>query len=436
MSKKITITIVILVFAVALGCASSKLLTTEKADSTQHSTGSELTTTLASASGSLKLDDRLAEVRDHCTRADHPGAYWVIKFGQDGERAPYETVLPGTSLELAASAYAIYTLDFDVSVEDLIEEGFWPFYGVIDDLKPDSLLYDFESSRGVASGDDFKPFYKYEVGSEVWLLEVKSMILRRFYRDYYFHSLMTEPRSNMMVDIIPQFWFNPITDSPMVTGENAGDMMVKPLESYRPQMSDPKLKYDFGVFDIVVPLTYGSDSMQTISMAVGNKKASSEEENCCLIQFDRDEWETNHSFTLNYCCPCGLDENDELFFDCCLIQFEAQGEVVRTRWEEVRCVSCDYTPDQGAGEMVIQYGTRAPSTVYTATNGTVLVDVKCDGYECLTLFFEDCDSDRSSFIAQLYAGASSVSHDGPLCLCGGEKDTSRASACCGGNLGS
>lgn len=249
---------VALVLLVLLGCAGSKLLNSNKEQSqNEGNTDSPDPAILAAYdTESMALDAKLEILKAHCWQPDEASLAggWYVSFEENGQRAPIEDIPCNGALEVAAAAYASYTLDFDVSLRDIIDAGYWPFDVIDPSVNLDDKLFDFRIQQAIALGADFNTIWQFPIGSDEWIIECKERILTEFYRNYYYPTGTTELVPELDASIIDEFWFNSIADRPMNSSDLDGDIILIPLKNYWMPGDSRKLEYDLNVLQVKVPI--------------------------------------------------------------------------------------------------------------------------------------------------------------------------------------
>ena len=107
----------------------------------------------------------------------------VIMLDDTGDRAPIERIPGGAALGLAAEYYSIATLDFDVTIQEVIDFGLWPFDTIPHDFDCSLRLHSFPVERAVMNNGDLDVSGEY--GSAKWRIVAKQQILHFFYEEYF-----------------------------------------------------------------------------------------------------------------------------------------------------------------------------------------------------------------------------------------------------------
>jgi hypothetical protein len=174
-----------------------------------------------------------------------PEAYFYSIRLDDGSSQIDFTNLPvRDSLIAAAWFYAMNTSDYEVTIGDVIENGYYPF-----DLLPANVDYSL-GIYGVTSDYKLTAELLENISSPEWALRMKDFILSAFYREYYFPY---EPSEQYLEELLPpgklsrleKFWIAPDSDTEAVEGKHAGslqklDLIYYQTEYARVAQSDPR----------------------------------------------------------------------------------------------------------------------------------------------------------------------------------------------------
>ena len=106
-----------------------------------------------------------------------------LELAKTGNRVPIEKIPGGMALGIAATYYAISTLDFAVTLSEVIDSGLWPYDTIPDGIDLDDELYDFPVNEQIINNGDLAPGKS--IGSPEWRVVAKWHILHCFYDDYF-----------------------------------------------------------------------------------------------------------------------------------------------------------------------------------------------------------------------------------------------------------
>jgi len=135
-------------------------------------------------------------------------------------------------LVCAAQLYALATEDYEVTLDEVLAAGYWP-YEILPEVEPeDCVLSRYDSNRL------FSERTLTDVGSPEWLLRERDSILSMFIGDYYFYpdfvarDAVLEYDPVLPDDLVPieEFWVNPLTGRPFEFGEVTGQLSEWPLD--------------------------------------------------------------------------------------------------------------------------------------------------------------------------------------------------------------
>jgi len=171
------------------------------------------------------LDSRLVSI-GVTPSLQNDGEKFKFSFHTGTERVPLIGVATPHSLRRAAALYAIQSGEITISVQDVIDNGYWPF-----DIFPDGFDYSQKISawdRSIVLSESLVM----EIGSDDWVLRCKDIIVQGFYDEYYYFGNLgcpEEATSNVLVipsQLIPidEFWMNPVSGIEFAYGEKRGDI--------------------------------------------------------------------------------------------------------------------------------------------------------------------------------------------------------------------
>ncbi|MCB1187875.1 hypothetical protein KDL29_11975 [bacterium] len=178
-------------------------------------------------------EERLRRVLDHSAEETVQLEITLplaIQFDSEGSDPFPENVREAETIKLAATYYAISTLDFSVSPQELIDSGFWPvthFPAGIDMHKP---LGNIPGSSNQSSGKKTYEFMVQGANSPGWLADARRDILLGWYHDQDFEELVRDFDS---YELAPAFWTNPYTGKAMQESDQPGDFEQIDAEQYR-----------------------------------------------------------------------------------------------------------------------------------------------------------------------------------------------------------
>ncbi|MEZ5337140.1 MAG: hypothetical protein R3F46_02655 [bacterium] len=184
------------------------------------------------AAQELSEQERLAIVLEHSTEETVKLEFTLplaIQFDTEGSDPFPEGVREAGTIKLAATYYAISTLDFSVSPQELIDNGFWPvahFPAGIDMHKP---LGRISMMTNRTSGEKTYEFMVQGANSPGWLADARRDILLSWYHDQDFEELVRDFDS---YELAPAFWTNPYTGKAMQESDQPGDFEQIDAEQY------------------------------------------------------------------------------------------------------------------------------------------------------------------------------------------------------------
>jgi len=195
-----------------------------------------------------KLDrDELPNVPDHVikhlclyrigdTDNENSSTLYFIHLKGNGPRVELDDYPGSESLVAAAWYYAMENADYEVTVGDVLENGYFPYSILPPDINLDLLI------RGMCdfllSYDDFENF-----GSDSWKLKMKHKVLTAFYHEYYFpYNPSPEHLESLIMPeeltLYPGFWINPMTGLESELGRKMGCLVEHKLIGYKSEYSN------------------------------------------------------------------------------------------------------------------------------------------------------------------------------------------------------
>jgi hypothetical protein len=145
-----------------------------------------------------------------------------------------QTYIPETILR-AASYYALFTGDPEITCSELFNSQFWPYRGVgfLQAASSDLCIGPCDFSA-LLSSEDLR-----EVGSPLWQLHCRQETLSTFYREYYYfrpyEHHYTEPDHVRLPSALAKngsFWMNPLTGTPFEEGTAMGNYILRGFGDY------------------------------------------------------------------------------------------------------------------------------------------------------------------------------------------------------------
>jgi hypothetical protein len=358
----------------------------------------------------LTPEEHRTVIRDRVTTVpiNLPGismSYTYLKFDDLGEPADISSIRSGPTLQLAASYYAMYTGDFDVSLNDLLNTGFWPF-ATFDEALLDQRVHSFSEAGMIVFELEQMPE---SIRDSSFLLNSRLKILTDFYRRYFYESdtkLDPVDASRVVKDRVQSFWMNPVTSKEMTESTELGDFRSVSLAIYNPYGAEQD-------YDILVPL---------INVRVGSSmQPLGGGDQCCI--FEREQcggvFPTSGTFTECF---------DNLCPDMpCYVEFKIGSSLGApgwgyTKWVFVECADCDPPPTLGSNQVLRENGARAPDSIYGGAYATIL----SDGCAAYRTFLESKDPEDPqyvdaysycNFIEALKLPSPVASAPGALCQC-------------------
>lgn len=419
----IVTTMVVIIIVVLIGCNTGKRLPTDQNDR-EAKDGSDsivLAANPVGPDGQPIIDEqyRLEVLEKHSWVIE--GLYFggpIILYEKSGPRLPMEEIPGGIALEPAAAFYAILTLDFDVSLRDVVEAGLWPYDVFAEESFLDMKLYDFPMQVPVAYGPGFNLAVKENVGSPEWYMRCRNDILQCFYREYYYNNqgLEYEP-TNIPGEPYFKFWdFEPLpADSFGLDGKFLGEVTSVPVERFRNAFHAKAPHLDFEVLWIpyISIDKSGSPSTQDNPTTVPSDKIASASADCCLFMARSESYMFGEKgLKQEICCDCNKGTPW-----CCEWTWDYTGAWGREWYEYVECVDCDTTPLPGY--VIRSHGQRAPNTNWGSLGYASNIVKDCDPEILCTLEDPGCRNAMDNFHDALKNGHS-ASAPGPLCTqCGG-----------------
>lgn len=179
----------------------------------------------------LTTEQRLEILREHTYE---PEFTWtmpaVISFEQEGDGRQYlhdDRVSGSNALAIAATCYAASTLDFEVTMHDLMDGGFWPWDWYPEGIDPDMPFGNFGVAGTDISGIEYLEWIVLNRDDPRWVIDARYNILRASYELLYREEMAD---SYAELERLPQFWYNEIEDRPMQESEMDGDYsLVDPM---------------------------------------------------------------------------------------------------------------------------------------------------------------------------------------------------------------
>lgn len=161
--------------------------------------------------------------------------HYYFTYEVTGVPAPWERIPGGGALKQAAHYYALLTQDYDVSLSDIIEAGFWPYdtFPAGTDLE---LRLNWPETHVLGNWDEVNncPLDQSMVGSNRWLIESRASLLALFYTDYYYTIIDTVHERNQEIGArFEQFWTNPYTGTLMKPDNGSGELQFIPVTAWR-----------------------------------------------------------------------------------------------------------------------------------------------------------------------------------------------------------
>ena len=155
----------------------------------------------------------------------------VIRFAREDDTTPHivDTRFNGSkALAVAATWYAASTLDFDVTMHDLMDNGFWPWDWFPVGLDPDMPFGNFGVSGTDICGRELLEWIVLNRDDPRWVMDARYTILRASYELLYREQQIENFDALVR---LPQFWFNELEGRSMLEGDADGDYgMVDPFQ--------------------------------------------------------------------------------------------------------------------------------------------------------------------------------------------------------------
>jgi len=174
------------------------------------------------ATSQLSEAQRLAIVLEHSHRRIE---MFPLQLDLSGPRESIDDkrFLDSQAISLAAHLYAIDNLDFEVTMRELMEHGYWPFAWYPEGLNIDMPFGNFNTIGGKMAGE--VNFRRLVEGRDdpVIIMEGRRDILRAFYRTLYAEDCVSRFDELERLD---SFWFNEVAGSPMQESTDAGDFSM------------------------------------------------------------------------------------------------------------------------------------------------------------------------------------------------------------------
>lgn len=390
MSQKTVINLILSVFllcAVCLGFACTGRNSDELATASNISpapadaTGTAFAPGLTLASQDVTPEKRVELIKEHVVLLElRPIS--ILKLEDKGERAPIETIHGSKALQMASMFYCYSTLDFSVSVDEIVKSGFWPFDEFPSGLDRDSLLYDF-SNYIPALASDHELAYGNDVNSPRWLTSVRKEILEKY---YYSIRNMDDPAAVLNFSRVPEFWINPYSNLPMKASDSPGDYVKRSLHEIVNSVPGVRL-IDVPTEIQVDCINHSIQGFETLSnqvgsvssigqseekLALGNapnpcatysssfesKNLSDAGDKCCVYQRKTEIETDTYNHELEWCCRCTDTTNH-----CCTFTWSTAGMTIKTYWKKVgTCLPCDEI-ETLPGQIVRSSGQFAPDTI-------------------------------------------------------------------------
>jgi hypothetical protein len=175
------------------------------------------------------------------------GAHF-LRLDSDGTQAPFESIAAGYTLDVAAMYYAIASGDFSVSIQDVVDGGYWPFNEFPEGLNYDTRIYGCAEQRALRVDENGQGGIFEEIGSPEWVLRARADILRTYYTNYYYGQPdQTHDRSRPLSSFITGFWTNPLNGEPMKLGGARGDFSNVPVDDFSLNPGYQRAEFAFAV---------------------------------------------------------------------------------------------------------------------------------------------------------------------------------------------
>ncbi len=362
---------------------------------------------------STPVDQKIAIVKQHIVENLAPPIMMIkyMQYDDQGEPFEYWNYDGGRAFQIAAEYYAMYTLDFDVSVGEIVAAGFWPY-----DLFPADMNYDLRfhtNPLDVAqlTTDSVNP-NMLKLDEQEYLLRAKDDILQWFHRCYFFeveqqHDITAKELASKR---IAEFWINPLSGELMQERPGLGDYQYYDLMSFACCAAKNKFDYSLQIPAINRHPTYQASP--------AGKSASDDDTSnqCCVFKRLEEHYmglisaEQTFQQTFEDVCDNG---------DTCAVTFTVNSTMYIHTWYVLRRhVPCDDPGPLADGEILLQPGLRAPDSIYGWAGDNVSID-QDTCRSCLATSSDPTEAQRKylNFIADLTNGSDggAATAPGPLC---------------------
>ena len=340
-------------------------------------------------------------MREHLFRANTPFSFGTyITFDENGTRAPIERIPAKEALSVAANYYVIVSEDFSVSIQDLLDSGYWPYDIFPDDCDRLSLLYNYPSTRGLDLDETYSGAVFDNIGSPDWILYAKNDILNSFHGEYYFDVDLRPELDDLAPRRNAAFWINPISGNPMKEGSDQGDFSHINVSFLRPSFDSSNAEYQLDVPILNLDVALPTDDLQSL---------------CCEYERKSQNYAAEHEHKYTWRCYChGLD----LYQDC-TVKWKYDCSSYASFWVFVQYVDCNSPVPEG--HIKRNCGDHAPDSIVGALCIGQIISVSCTTpVNCVNdPIWDVCWEDYQDFLDNIEGPSipSAVSFPGPLCNC-------------------
>jgi len=276
---------------------------------------------------------------------------WDLVFETSGSTNGFDQVLGvnGPTLGAAANAYALYTLDFNVTMQDLVDSGFWP-YKVFPAGVDLSQNIDPGTWESISGSPDFLSELP---GTAKWLLITKAAILTYYFEAIDVSQSSKELETQLTTNMNPKFFWNPFKARQMMQGPSLGDYMSGHIGDYLHRYEEQPNSYNLSIpvlnlSDMSHAPMGGADNSH-MAMSESPAKGTSDTLSCCPSVSFADHGTGGQSQSTQICCACGEA------MQCCDITWKYNCEWWSTGCRVlIGCVDCGTTdPQLTMGRLVV-----------------------------------------------------------------------------------
>ncbi|MEZ5338328.1 MAG: hypothetical protein R3F46_08680 [bacterium] len=301
-----------------------------------------------------------------------------LELDSEGESIDPLAMRGGMALQRASTYYAISTGDYEVTVQELLGNGFWP-YSTFQESELDLLVPSFD--KVTMNMSDLGPSIL-EMESSEFTLYARYRILHDFYRFFFFADSTEEDTEQYFNDLLSNpvsaFWINPENQSIMENSLKRGDFTLGSINDFKD--TSPAKEFDL--------------SVRTINLLSASDKAESQTSlNCGFYFVDQ----CGSSLSI----PSGWSRD---FVECfgdicpnmpCYVEFTLGGGTWGyTKYVFVACRPCTTSPL--SGEIKVSHGSSPPANIYGGVSATITGDT-CVVYPRASAVDPDAWDDYNNF---------------------------------------